>query len=325
MEAVQAVQAVKKLKNRHREYMENIENVELFKVIPEDYEKLKGYFMLRFSGTCENNIMDTYIWKDYYNTEYFHNDVGIMWVYDNKEEVFSTTPLARRQDLQECFDDLKEYFNKVLNKKLTMYVVDEDAVNSLNLPEDEFIVEEDRRYFDYVYDADELRKLAGKKFHKKKNHLNSFLKEYDGRYEFRMLTCCNYYDIVEFLDNWEEVRGIQDEYNRVDYEVNGIKYVLKHCNKLKFRMCGVYIAGKMEAFSLGSYIKTEKTAYIHVEKANPEIRGLYAYINQQFIIQGFPEAEKVNREDDMGREGLRQAKMTYNPIELVKKYSIIQK
>lgn len=80
----------------------------------------------------------------------------------------------------------------------------------------------------------------------------------------------------------------------------------------------------MEAFTLGTYLKTEKTVYVHVEKANPEIRGLYPFINQQFLIKCFPDARYVNREDDMGLEGLRKAKMSYNPEFLVEKYTITE-
>ena len=65
--------------------------------------------------------------------------------------------------------------------------------------------------------------------------------------------------------------------------------------------------------------------YLPVEKANPEIRGLYQYICSQFLITAFPNAGKENREDDMGLEGLRKSKLSYNPIYMVEKYTIIQK
>ena len=76
-------------------------------------------------------------------------------------------------------------------------------------------------------------------------------------------------------------------------------------------MGGVYIDGQMEAFTIGSYNPVEHMAVILIEKANPEINGLYQIINQQFLIEEFPEAEWVNREDDMGLEGLRKAIVTY--------------
>ena len=72
-------------------------------------------------------------------------------------------------------------------------------------------------------------------------------------------------------------------------------------------------------------MNSEDTAYIHVEKANPEIRGLYPFINQQFLIHCFPTAKWVNREDDMGLEGLRKAKMSYNPAFMAKKYNVYEK
>lgn len=290
-----------------------------------DYNMLKWYFSFRHPETCENVILDSYLWKDYYDTRYYFNDKGLMWIFSNKDETFTNIPLCRAEDLEECFYDIKEYFNNILGTKLKLYLADEEAVNILKLPEDKFIVEEDRRYFDYIYDAEELRNLSGKKFHKKKNHVNGFMREYEGRYEFKILSCEDINEIIGFLNEWKDARSIDDEYNRVDYEIIGIQSVLKNCELIKFKIAGVYIDGKLEAFSMGSYSKEEKMAYIHVEKANPEIRGLYAFINQQFLIHGFYDAIKVNREDDMGIEGLRKAKMSYNPIYLAKKYTIFEK
>ncbi len=99
---------------------------------------------------------------------------------------------------------------------------------------------------------------------------------------FKILTCDDIQAILDFLDEWKEARSIEDEYNRVDYEILGIQSVIKNCQLIKFKVAGVYVDGKLEAFSMGSYSKEEKMAYIHVEKANPEIRGLYPFINQQF-------------------------------------------
>ncbi len=87
----------------------------------------------------------------------------------------------------------------------------------------------------------------------------------------------------------------------------------------------VYIDGQLEAFTIGSYNSLENMAVIHIEKANEKIRGLYQFINQQFLIHEFPDVTLVNREDDLGLEGLRRAKMSYNPIGFAKKYEVFQK
>ena len=106
----------------------------------------------------------------------------------------------------------------------------------------------------------------------------------------------------------------------LDYEVGGIHDILRNCSAFHVHMGGIYIDGRLEAFAIGSYNEKEKMAIIHIEKANPEIRGLYQFINQQFLIHEFPEAEIVNREDDMGEENLRKAKLSYHPDLLLEKY-----
>ena len=87
-------------------------------------------------------------------------------------------------------------------------------------------------------------------------------------------------------------------------------------------MAAVYVDGQMEAFTIGSLNERENMAVIHIEKANPDIKGLYQFINQQFLVNEFPDVALVNREDDVGMEGLRKAKMSYNPIGFARKYMV---
>ena len=202
---------------------------------------------------------------------------------------------------------------------------DEEAVEQLglkNMP-DKFKITEQVDLKDYLYDGNAMRTLSGKKLHKKKNHLNAFKREYEGRYEYRRLCCSDRGDVWKFLDRWREEKGEEVE-EHLDYEVRGIHEILKNCSLLNVRMSGVYIDGHLEAFTIGSYNPLEQMAVIHIEKANPEIRGLYQFINQQFLIEEFPEAVLINREDDLGLEGLRKAKLSYNPIDYARKYQVEQ-
>ena len=80
----------------------------------------------------------------------------------------------------------------------------------------------------------------------------------------------------------------------------------------------------MAALSIGSFNNLEKMAVVSVEKADPDIDGIYQVINQQFLIHEFPDAVIVNREDDLGLPGLRQAKESYNPIGYARKYMVLQ-
>ena len=86
-------------------------------------------------------------------------------------------------------------------------------------------------------------------------------------------------------------------------------------------VCGIFIDGKLEAFTMGEYINPNM-ALIHIEKANPMIRGLYPYINQQFLVNEFSDVEFVNREEDLGIEGLRKAKLSYHPVKFIEKYTV---
>ena len=193
----------------------------------------------------------------------------------------------------------------------------------LKLNPAEFQITEQEDLKDYLYDGEALRTLAGKKLHKKKNNLNAFMKAYEGRFEYRRLCCSDRDDVWKFLDRWRENKGEEVE-EHLDYEVRGIHEILKNCSSLPVEMGGVYIDDSLEAFSVGSFNPGENMAVIHIEKANPEIRGLYQYINREFLIHAFPQAALVNREDDLGIEGLRKAKMSYNPVGFERKYLVQQ-
>ena len=93
---------------------------------------------------------------------------------------------------------------------------------------------------------------------------------------------------------------------------------------MEYKAGGIYIDGVLEAISIGSMNEAENMAVISVEKANPTYTGIYQVINQQFLLHEFPDAVLVNREDDMGMEGLRKAKMSYHPVDFARKYMILQ-
>ena len=248
---------------------------------------------------------------------------ALLWLMENEGRCFSAMPLCREEDLPGAFAAIEEYFNEELGYPLVINLADEYAVKYLNLPEDKYLVEEQVDSRDYLYNGDAMRSLAGKKLHKKKNRVNAFKREYEGRYEYRRLCCSDSHDVWVFLDRWRQQKGEEVE-EHLDYEVKGIHDILKNCSEFSIHMGGVYIDGQMEAFTIGSYNPVEHMAVIHIEKANPEINGLYQFINQQFLIEEFPEAEWVNREDDMGLEGLRKAKMTYYPADYARKYLVEQ-
>lgn len=291
----------------------------------EDMAALSPFFGQRLNKTCDSVPLDSFIWRDYYNVRYAVSDgQAVQWLMEEDGVVHSAMPICKEEDLPHYFYEMVEYFNKVLHKPFKIYLADEEAVEYLHLkdsPDFEVVEQDDLK--DYLYDGDAMRTLAGKKLHKKKNHLNAFLKEYEGRYVFRRLCCSDRNHVWMFLDKWRENKGDEAE-QHLDYEVAGIHEILKDCSYLNVRMSGVYIDDQLEAFTIGSYNARENMAIIHIEKANPEIRGLYQFINQQFLLHEFPDAALVNREDDLGQEGLRKAKQSYNPVGYARKYLVKQ-
>lgn len=299
-------------------------SLEFKKIEVNSIQEMLPFYAMRHNMTCDSVFLESYVWKDYYNVRYaIWENKALLWLMENEGRCFSAMPLCREEDLPGAFAAIEEYFNEELGYPLVINLADEYAVKYLNLPEDKYLVEEQVDSRDYLYNGDAMRSLAGKKLHKKKNRVNAFKREYEGRYEYRRLCCSDSHDVWVFLDRWRQQKGEEVE-EHLDYEVKGIHDILKNCSEFSIHMGGVYIDGQMEAFTIGSYNPVENMAVIHIEKANPEINGLYQFINQQFLIEEFPEAEWVNREDDMGLEGLRKAKMTYYPADYARKYLVEQ-
>ena len=286
---------------------------------------LAPLFTFRENKTCDSVFLGLFLWKDYYQVRYAVGDDNTIFLRiaaDGKE--YAALPICKAAGLSQSFGVLKDYFNQTLGLKLNIFLADEAAVRLLNLPEDEFDVEELEDARDYLYSGDALRSLAGRKLHKKKNLVNSFVRTWEGRFEYRRLTCADGAEIKSFLARWGVAREERME-GQLEHEILGIHEILRCCSLLDITMAGVYIDGTLEAFTIGSCNPLEQMAVIHIEKANPEIKGLYQFINQQFLIHEFPDAVLINREDDLGDPGLRQAKLSYCPVDFARKYRISQR
>ena len=173
---------------------------------------------------------------------------------------------------------------------------------------------EDRDNFDYLYSRQELASLAGKRFHKKRNQVNSFMNTY-ANYELLELEASNKDDARSIVETWMEGR-----------EKSGDYYASIESIELQERLglsgAVLYVEGKPAAFTMGEGIALGTTYVIHIEKADNTYKGIYQYLNQAYA-NSLPESyELINREQDLGDQGLRQAKLTYRPIGFVKKFRV---
>ena len=243
----------------------------------DDIKIIAPFFGLRPNKTCDSVWLDSYIWRDFYHVQYAVSDgKALQFLMKKNGRYHSAMPMCREEDLPFYFNQMVEYFNEVLKQPFAIYLADEEAVRQLNLDPNRFEVWEEEDLKDYLYDASALKSLSGKKLHKKKNHLNGFLREYEGRYEYRTLCCSDRDDVWKFLDRWWENKVEAEEFKaQLDSEITGIHEILKNCSQLDVKMAGVYIDGVLQAFTIGSYNALEKMAIIHIEKANIEFKGLY--------------------------------------------------
>lgn len=184
-----------------------------------------------------------------------------------------------------------------------------------------FDFELNRDRSDYVYDVQELISLSGRKYHKKKNHLNKFLQTYP-QFVFERISVEN---SAEVLGVWGEWFGmIESPSVGLVSENLGIVEVLGAWGELPIEGGIVRVDGRIVAFSFGEVMSSEM-AVIHIEKADSGVAGAYQIINQQLLANVFSHVKYANREEDLGIEGLRRAKMSYNPVFLVEKYEARKK
>lgn len=182
----------------------------------------------------------------------------------------------------------------------------------------DFIIESTRDHFDYVYSTDDLIKLAGRKYHAKRNHINRFMRYYTFRY--KTMTPEIAHQCQAMADKWCALKRCTDDMNLIG-EREAVREALVHFEELQLKGGAIMIGENVEAFSVGELINSNM-AVVHIEKANPEIPGLFTVINQQFCENALEQTPLVNREQDMGEPGLRQAKLSYNPFNLVEKFRI---
>ena len=296
-------------------------------VMAEDIPDILPFFGLRPDKTCESVFLDSFLWRNYYKIQFcLYQGKGVLWQMEWDGKPYTSIPTCRQEDMRALLAAMQEYFNHSLKQPLRIYLADEDSLKYLNLDPEQYEIKEEEDLKDYLYDAEDLRTLAGRKFHKKKNLVNSFQKNFEGRYEYRPLGCEDCRDVRCFLAQWRTNKTEPEEdMEELDQEIEGIRQILENCSHMPVKMAGVYIDGNLEAFTVGSYNQREKMAVIHIEKANWGYNGLYQFINQQFLIHEFPDAKLVNREDDVGLPGLRKSKMSYHPIGFARKFIVEQK
>ena len=182
----------------------------------------------------------------------------------------------------------------------------------------QFAFASDRNLEDYVYNASDLRDLPGRKYQSKRNHINRFEAEYEYRYE--PMTRDHAAECMRLEAEWRKTRS--GHTGELSAEQRAMQRAFAHFDRLGLIGGCIYVGDKLVAFTYGSPIN-DHTFCVHVEKADTEYDGAFTIINREFVAHLPEQYTLIDREEDLGIPGLRQAKLSYHPAFLEKKYTAL--
>jgi len=211
--------------------------------------------------------------------------------------------------------DVEGALARLFAEGLTLYGADEPFVNNY-LRNKGMEITEDRDNFDYLYLRRELAELPGNRFHRKKNRISYFTGRHSysvNFYEERYLDGC-----LELLAEWRRI-NVDAESSSVAFEADATGEALRMTADLGLEGVVVLVEEKVKAFALGERLNSE-TSVCHFEKGDPFLDGIYQLVDREFSRLLFTGCTYINREQDLGMMNLRGSKLSYHPVEMVKKF-----
>lgn len=283
----------------------------LKKIGLEDIKILKAYFESYPARQCDRSAGATAMWREYFDNSYAVID-GTLILSSESKFIF---PIGRNIE-----NALKEIENhcKENNIPMILCTVNKSELKKIGDIYNEFNVEADRDWFDYLYSKESLLALTGKKYNTPRNHINKFKKLYTD-WSFEAINENNIPSLIEFTKNFK-FNSEKDE--SAALELKMCIEVLENYETYGM-LGGVLKSGdKIIGYSMGEIVGD--TLFCHVEKADISYNGAYQMLTNQFLqmYASDDEIRFVNREEDCGDEGLRKSKMSYHPIELIEKNTV---
>ena len=282
------------------------------KIEIDDIETYKKYTSDNSELSCENSFVNLIVWQCTYNNMLAVSD-GQLYIKSGSGDR-ETFRLPFGSDFEKGFFEIQKYCG---DKSPVFWAQEGPAFELLKKNHPQYRFYENRDAFDYIYLQSDLSTLSGKKYHSKRNHINAFSNKFDWRYE--KINASNIEAVRSCAEQWyRENTERADSYMMC--EKRGVETILSNMEKLEVSGGAVITGGKVVAFTLGSQINSQ-VFDIHIEKALKDYAEAYTVINQQFAQNELSSYKYINREDDMGLEGLRKAKLSLKPCILLKKYS----
>ena len=276
-----------------------------------DYQKRYQQIQIPASDYTFVNLWG---WANEYQLEWAWSD-HLTWIRQNKPEVRYWAPIGDWQtiDWKKDLSLLPKNADKLIRvpEKLSR-IWQETLPTSVR-------IEETRGQWDYLYDIEELIQLKGNRFHKKKNLVNQFKKKYDYHYlPFNQEMIEHALFLQADWCRWKDCEANET----LAMENRVIEKVLTHGSGLKQLTGGALLVGEQLISYTIAEVIFNNYLVIHFEKGNPDSKGSYQAINQMFLEQSDLNCQQVNREQDIDDPGLRRAKLSYHPVDFIKKNSV---
>jgi len=258
-----------------------------------------------------------------YSLSKVSDELYLLFGEQNKKSFFSV--LGNFIDANQA--EAESLFIKLLENGLYWKNMSESQKNALSPDflsriEEKYTLIDDRDNADYIYLREDLAQLVGKTYHKKRNLINAFEQSYTPRVE--PLSEDNLADAFHILEEWKNnTSETFTDYEQCVEALNSLKLDnIKSC--MAFEGIIVYADDKPAAWTLGEKIAQDRSFVVHFEKAITTYKGAYQYVTRAMARHLDESLTHMNREQDLGDEGLRQAKMTWRPSGFIHKYKIIR-
>lgn len=288
------------------------------KINADNIMKTAEFIQYKISRTSDYTIGAVYMWRDFYDTSFAIHDNMIFYKVKFLNRTSFTYPVGSGS-FSKAMDAIKEYC-RINYLPLWFCTVPQEVLPILteqyngNIPSTP-----SRDWADYLYRAEDLAQMAGRRYSGQRNHINKFLRNYPN-YQYHAITPDNLGNVIEFLKNYQT--NFDKENSLAKEELERTLEIMPLIHKFNLPGGFIEVDGKIVAMSVGEIIKD--TLYVHIEKADRSYEGSYQMIVREFARHNVTEDVKyINREEDVGDEGLRKSKLSYHPIELLDKYCVL--
>ncbi len=270
-----------------------------------------------------------FMWQDIVGYEMAATDDCIFIRHRDKGKIKYHFPICHPDRALENFRKIYGFAGKS-GEKPEFVCITNEQLELLGKERERFNVIEKRNYSDYLYDGEALRTLEGKKLRKKRGHVSNFTKKYNWGFKLFTGEGPELEECREVLQRWGDIKletSDKKETGLVKSEYSAIERCMKYFTELGFVGGLMYIDGEARGFTIGEVAcRGDKTVgVVHYEKCDSEFEGIYQAINQMFAQRALYSVEYINRQEDMGVEGLRKAKLSYYPVRLVDKFTLEEK